>query len=315
MLITLRKRVLHLRTPLVTAHGSTTERHVIEISVRDGTFCGYGEAAPLPGFGLESFQDAEAGLQNWVRDPEQLPASPAALSGAVTALEYLELQKEGICLPAASIAVQALVGASEASDVEAQVARAVASGYSAVKLKVATTKTSVDIDRIQVAAAVTNGETLLRLDANGGWSSDEALKVLTAVSDTEIELIEEPTRDPSEWREIGTRTGLKVGADEQLTDRLQIDRILELEAAQTFVLKPSVLGGPESTRQLASRAQDHNVRVLISSLLEGPIGLRTARDLAIELAPQEIHGLGTAALFIEDLPEDVSPVNGRIFRR
>lgn len=315
MLITLRKRVLHLRSPLVTAHGSTTERHVIEISVRDGTFCGYGEAAPLPGFGLESFQDAEAGLQNWVRDPEQLPASPAALSGAVTALEYLELQKEGICLPAASIAVQALVGASEASDVEAQVARAVASGYSAVKLKVATTKTSVDIDRIQVAAAVTNGETLLRLDANGGWSSDEALKVLTAVSDTEIELIEEPTRDPSEWREIGTRTGLKVGADEQLTDRLQIDRILELEAAQTFVLKPSVLGGPESTRQLASRAQDHNVRVLISSLLEGPIGLRTARDLAIELAPQEIHGLGTAALFIEDLPEDVSPVNGRIFRR
>jgi o-succinylbenzoate synthase len=207
------------------------------------------------------------------------------------------------------------VGASEASDVEAQVARAVASGYSAVKLKVATTKTSADIDRIQVAAAVTNGETLLRLDANGGWSSDEALKVLTAVSDTEIELIEEPTRDPSEWREIGTRTGLKVGADEQLTDRLQIDRILELEAAQTFVLKPSVLGGPESTRQLASRAQDHNVRVLISSLLEGPIGLRTARDLAIELAPQEIHGLGTAALFIEDLPEDVSPVNGRIFRR
>jgi o-succinylbenzoate synthase len=315
VLITLRKRVLHLRTPLVTAHGSTTERHVIEISVRDGTFCGYGEAAPLPGFGLESFQEAEAGLQNWVRDPDQLPASPAALSGAVTALEYLELQKEGICLPAASIAVQALVGASEASDVEAQVARAVASGYSAVKLKVATTKTSVDIDRIQVAAAVTNGETLLRLDANGGWSSDEALKVLTAVSDTEIELIEEPTRDPSEWREIGTRTGLKVGADEQLTDRLQIDRILELEAAQTFVLKPSVLGGPESTRQLASRAQDHNVRVLISSLLEGPIGLRTARDLAIELAPQEIHGLGTAALFIEDLPEDVSPVNGRIFRR
>ncbi len=307
--------MLHLRSPLVTAHGSTTERHVIEISVRDGKFCGYGEAAPLPGFGLESFQDAEAALQNWVRDPEQLPASPAALSGAVTALEYLELQKEGTCLPAASIAVQALVGASEASNVEAQVARAIASGYPAVKLKVATTKTSVDIDRIQVAAAVTNGKTLLRLDANGGWSPNEALKVLTAVSDTEIDLIEEPTRDPSEWRQISTQTGLKVGADEQLTDRLQIDRILELEAAQTFVLKPSVLGGPESTRQLASRAQDHNVRVLISSLLEGPIGLRTARDLAIELAPQEIHGLGTAALFIEDLAEDVSPVNGRIFRR
>jgi len=315
VLITLRKRVLHLRSPLVTAHGSTTKRHLIEISVSDGKFCGYGEAAPLPGFGLESFQEAEAALRNWVRDPEQLPASPAALSGAATALEYLELEKGGACLPTASIAVQALVGASEASDVEAQVARAVASGYSAVKLKVAATDTNVDIDRIRVAAAVTNEETLLRLDANGGWSPDEALKVLAAVSDKEIELIEEPTGDPSEWRKISKRTGLKVGADEQLTGRLQIDRILELEAAQTFVLKPSVLGGPQSTRQLASRAQEHNVRVLISSLLDGPIGLRAARDLALELAPQEIHGLGTAALFIEELPEDVTPVNGRIFRR
>ena len=45
-----------------------------------------------------------------------------------------------------------------------------------------------------------------------------------------------------------------------------------------------------------------------------PIALRAARDLALELAPLEIHGLGTAPLFVEDLPSDVQPVNGYLRR-
>ena len=307
--------MLHLRSPLVTAHGSTSERHVIEISVQEGKFYGYGEASPLPGFGLESFQEAETALNNWVQDPEQLPTSPAALSGAATALEYLAFAKRGDSLPPASIAVQALVGASEIFDVETQVAQAIDAGYPAVKLKVAATTIGADIERIRVAAKLTNEKALLRLDANGGWSPNEASQVLSAVADEEIDLVEEPTQDPSDWRAISTRTGLNIGADEHLSGALQIDRILELKAAHTFVLKPSVLGGPGFTRQLASRADEHNIRVLISSFLDGPIALRAARDLALDLAPHEIHGLGTAALFVDELPEDVQPVKGRIFRR
>ena len=315
MHITLQKRVLHLRSPLVTAHCSTTERHVIEISVQEGNFYGYGEASPLPGFGLESFQDAETALSNWAQNPERLPTSPAALSGAATALEYLAFAKRGDSLPPASIAVQALVGASETSDVEAQVIQAIDAGYPAVKLKVAATTIGADIERIRVAAKLTNEKALLRLDANGGWSPYDASQVLSAVANEEIDLVEEPTQDPSGWRAISTRTGVKIGADEHLSGSLQIDHILELEAAHTFVLKPSVLGGPSFTRQLASRAAERNIRVLISSFLDGPIALRAARDLALDLAPHEIHGLGTAALFVDELPEDVRPINGRIFRR
>ena len=315
MHITLKKRVHHLRSPLVTAHGSTTERHVIEISVQEGNFCGYGAASPLPGFGLESFQEAETALNNWAQNPEQLPTSPSALSGAATALEYLTFAKRGDSLPPASIAVQALVGASETSDVEAHVIQAIDAGYPAVKLKVAAAATGVDIERIRVAANLTNEKVLLRLDANGGWSPNEASQVLSAVADEEIDLVEEPTQDPSNWRAISTQTGIEIGADEHLSGSLQIDHILELEAAHTFVLKPSVLGGPSFTRELASRAAEHNIRVLISSFLDGPIALRAARDLALDLAPHEIHGLGTAALFVDELPEDVRPVNGRIFRQ
>ena len=141
------------------------------------------------------------------------------------------------------------MGASAISDVEAQVAQAINAGYPAVKLKVAATNTNTDIERIRVAAKLANEKALLRLDANGGWSNNEASQVLRAVADEQIDLVEEPTQDPSGWRAISTQTGLKIGADEHLSGSFQIDRILELEAAHTFVLKPSVLGGPSFTRR------------------------------------------------------------------
>ncbi|MED5293817.1 MAG: enolase C-terminal domain-like protein, partial [Actinomycetota bacterium] len=155
---------------------------------------------------------------------------------------------------------------------------------------------------------------LLRLDANGGWTKHQALAVLTCVETSRIALVEEPTSDPSDWGKINEETGIRVGADEHLTNRKQIDRLIELEAAQTFVLKPSILGGPPATRDIAALAAKNDIDVVISSFLDGPIALRTARDLALELAPEQIHGLGTAPLFVEDLPEDVQPINGYLHR-
>ena len=58
MQIRLATRTLRLRQPLRTAHGTTTERHSVEIAISDQGLVGHGEAAPLPGFGLESFDDA-----------------------------------------------------------------------------------------------------------------------------------------------------------------------------------------------------------------------------------------------------------------
>ena len=89
MLITLNKRTLQLRSPITTAHGTTTHRKIIEITVQQDGFFGYGESAPLPGFGLETFEETQAALTEWSKNPNSLPTLPAALSGAATALDYL----------------------------------------------------------------------------------------------------------------------------------------------------------------------------------------------------------------------------------
>jgi len=314
MFVTLKTRTLQLRSPVTTAHGKTTQRQIVEIIAQQNEFFGYGESAPLPGFGLETFEETYAALVEWSKSPHVLPTLPAALSGANTALHYLEQAKSHICLPSGSLAVQALISATDTSTLKQQVTDAINDGYRAVKLKVAATDTMTDMQRIEIATNLTDTHTLLRLDANGGWTKQEALEVLTSTNSSRIALVEEPTSDPRDWQEIHQKTGINIGADEQLTDQAQTDRLLDLNAAQTFILKPSILGGPPVTRQIASQAAQNDIDIIVSSFLDGPVALRSARDLALELAPDGIHGLGTAPLFIEDLPSDVQPVNGYLQR-
>ena len=300
---------------MVTAHGTTTDRHIIEITAEEDGFFGYGEAAPLPSFGAETFEETHIALTEWSKNPDSLPDPPVARSGAAAALDYLQQSKLRTPLPPGAVAVQALIGALEISSVERQISDAIDDGYRAVKLKVAATDTASDVERIELAIRLIDSRVLLRLDANGGWTEQQALAVLTRVDASRIALVEEPTSVPSDWGKIKRETGIAVGADEHLTDRQQVDRLIELEAAQTFVLKPSILGGPPATRSIAALAATNDIEIVISSFLDGPIALRTARDLALELAPEQIHGLGTAPLFEDEFPQDVQPVDGHLHRR
>ncbi|MAK24540.1 MAG: hypothetical protein CL414_04895, partial [Acidimicrobiaceae bacterium] len=224
--------------------------------------------------------------------------------------ENLEKASSSTTPTSGKIAVQALIGSAESSSIESEVSRALEQGYLAIKLKVAATDKKTDIARIQRAIQLVGPHSALRLDANGGWSLEDALYVLSAIDSNHVDLVEEPTANPLDWKKVREVTGVKIGADEQLTNELQVHQLLEHAAAQTFVLKPSVIGGPSATRKVAELAQSNDVNVLISSFLDGPIALRSARDLAMELAPNEIHGLGTASLFIDEFPGDVVPTKG-----
>ena len=65
----------------------------------------------------------------------------------------------------------------------------------------------------------------------------------------DVDLVEEPTAN-LRLEKSERRTGVKIGADEQLTDELQVHQLIKYGAAQTFVLKPSVIGGPQPHEKL-----------------------------------------------------------------
>jgi len=319
--ITVAHRRLTLTVPLVTAHGPIVERNLTEVAVSKGHSTGWGEAAPLPGFRLETHEDAVAALQRWAdtgERPEERSA-PSAAAAVATAETTLEAARSGRSLalhlggrPPTNrpLAVQALVGGSDPDDVRRACTVAVAGGHRAIKLKVGATTPDVDIGRIRAARAAIGGDLLLRLDANQGWDLDTAIRVLGAVNDLDIDVVEEPTPDLNDFPEIARRTGLRLGADETLTDADAVTHVLDHEWIDTIVVKPAVLGGPLRTAALIRTALERGRRVVVSSFIDGPIGLRATRDLAIALVPDGVHGIGTATLFDDELPVDVTPIAG-----
>ena len=331
--MTLQEFELPLLRPLLTAHGSIAVRRGIEVRVGSDASVGTGEAAPLPGFGVETYDEALAALQRWAEDPEgEPPREPCAAAAVESALTQLDAEIEGVTLSTLladnpptqrRIATHALVSDLDPEAAAQRAARAAATGHLAVKLKVAAdvhrgsgTNGSTPIPvgeqtaRIAAVRRALPAGVALRLDANGGWDRSTAVKVLRPVSHLDIEFIEEPTPQAADWAQISRTVGIRVAADEHLRDANALDRLIEVGAIEVAVLKPAVLGGPHATYDLARRAAMRGVRSVVSSFICGAAGLRIARDTAVAVDPRGVHGIGTASLFAEPLPEDVTPSGG-----
>ena len=348
MQATLREFELPLARPLLTAHGAITVRRGIEVRVGDDACVGRGEAAPLPGFGVETYDEALAALQRWADDPEgSPPGEPCAAAAVESALTQLDAEIEGVTLATLlagkaptqrRIATHALVSDLDPEVAAQRAARAAAAGHLAVKLKVAahdaerssgargqaSSASGEDGDGTGSAGASIGEQAMriaavrralpagvaLRLDANGGWDRATAVKVLRRVGHLDIEFVEEPTPQPADWAQISRTVGLPVAADEHLRDPAALDRLVEVGAIEVAVLKPAVLGGPHATYDLARRAAMRGVRSVVSTFICGPAGLRIARDTAVAVDPHGVHGIGTASLFADPMPEDVTPAGG-----
>ncbi|GEM_PF-221786 len=302
---------LRLAAPLPTAHGTIDRRLLVLLTVADGEHEGHGEAAPLPGFGLETPAEAEAALRAWASGGPE-PSTPAASAASSCALHELDRARRGDVLPAGRLLVQALVGASDPQDVATACANAARRGHTAVKLKVGAGSPDLDVERVAAASAALPSDVPLRLDANQAWEHATALRILTALDDIALDLVEEPTNDPADWPSIEEATGLVIAADESLSDPDRAAALLTHGGLGAAVLKPAVLGGPVHTIELARQATEAGARTIISSFIDGPVGLRCARDVALTVAPHEVHGIGTADLFETDLPLDVTPIAGAL---
>lgn len=163
-----------------------------------------------------------------------------------------------------------------------------------------------DVARVNaVRAAVAT----VRVDANGGWTLDEAVAaadVLTA--DGPLEYLEQPCATVEELAELRRRIDIPVAADESIRKADDPLRVARAGAADVAVLKVAPLGGVSALLAIASQI---DLPVVISSALDSAVGIGAGLTAAAAL-PELRHacGLGTGGLFVEDVAEPVLPVDG-----
>jgi L-Ala-D/L-Glu epimerase len=321
----LARRTLTLASPMHTAHGEVRERELVlaRIVGPDGT-SGFGEAAPLDSYdgvhadtvqrALESYAPVLAASRGMngaqmvdaCRRVADLPQALAAIDMALWDRAGRRAEKPVAALltdePARSVAVNATLSALDRAGVAEQAATAAREGFGCIKVKVGV---GDDAGRVAAARAAAGPQMALRVDANGAWSVDQAVRSIEALSPAGLELVEEPTHGLHAMRAVRERVAVRVSIDETAAEH----GALGAGVADAVCLKVSRCGGIAGLVAAAMLVRASGAEVYVASTLDGPLGVAAALHAAAALAsrgPMPHCGLATLGLFA-DL-EDPLPV-------
>lgn len=228
------------------------------------------------------------------------------------------------------VTVNATVPAVPAEQVPEVLARF--PGCTTAKVKVAERGQSLADDLARVAAvrealAARTGDgarVRVRVDANGGWSVEDAAAALTALTagrgQGPLQYAEQPCASVAELvalraRLAATGVAVPIAADESIRRASDPLAVVRAGAADVAVLKVPPMGGVRAVLALAEQLRAEGLRrtgtpvpVVLSSALDTAVGLSAglAAAAALPLASGEeqlASGLGTGSLFAVDVAE------------
>nr|WP_206615816.1 o-succinylbenzoate synthase [Rhodococcus xishaensis] len=248
---------------------------------------GWGEFAPFP-----EYDDAEAAA--WLR-----AAIEAAWLGPPTPLRE-------------RVPINATVPAIGPQQVPEILARFPGTRTAKVKVAEKGQTLAEDLARVAAVRALVDN---VRVDANGGWSVDEAVTALDALtSDGPLEYAEQPCATVPELvevrrrlQEVTNRLGrqrVPIAADESIRRAEDPLRVVRAGGADVAVVKVPPLGGMRRLLSLSDDLAGHGVPVVVSSALDTAVGMGAGLAAAAALPGLPYAcGLGTGGLFVADVAE------------
>src|SRR5512139_1887122 len=188
-----------------------------------------------------------------------------------------------------------------------------ASGCRTAKVKVAERgQTDADDEaRVEAVRAALGPGGRLRIDVNGAWDVDHAVRMLKRLHRFDLEYVEQPCATLDELAALRRRVDVPIAADESIRRAEDPLKVRAAGAADIAVLKVQPLGGVRAALRIAEAC---GLPVVVSSAVETSVGL--AAGLALAAALPELPyacGLATLSLLEGDVVADpLVPENGEI---
>lgn len=201
-----------------------------------------------------------------------------------------------------SIRVNATVPAVDAAQVPDVLARF--DGCRTAKVKVAERGQSLadDVARVRAVREALGAEGRIRVDANAGWNVDEAEHAAHALSEFDLEYVEQPCATIDELAEIRRRLrdwSIPVAADESVRKAEDPIAVARAGAADILIVKAQPLGGARRALAIVAEA---GLPAVVSSAIDTSVGLSQGAMLAAALPGLDYDcGLGTASLLAADV--------------
>ncbi|WP_226064032.1 o-succinylbenzoate synthase [Kaistella polysaccharea] len=302
-----------------TSRGVLTTKETFFLEISEDDKKGIGECGIFRGLSYEDIPEYEEMLQ-WLCENinenkkvlrKELLHFPSIWFGYEQAMLNLK-NGEDIYFPSDfsegydSIKINGLIWMGDADFMKQQIEEKLKEGFNCIKLKIGVDwKSEKEIIK-ELRNKFSKDELELRVDANGGFTFEEAKTVLRALSDLDVHSIEQPIKagQHSEMAELCRNTPIPIALDEELIGVLNFDDkkdLLNQIKPQYIILKPSLVGGFSGTDEWISFAESLGIGWWITSALESNVGLNAIAQYTFTKKPKIPQGLGTGGLFTNNL--------------
>ena len=290
------------REPFVTAAGVVPARELALLRLEDDGVVGYGEAAPFEPYDGVPIEAVTEALASGSDGP------PQARAAEEMARLDLEARRAGrpVGEPGAEvIAVNRTLPAGPPDEVAARAAEGVRDGFSCFKVKVGLHD---DAERVAAVREAIGPWPALRVDANGAWTVEEALRAIEELAEHDLQLVEQPCPTIEELAEVRRQLpGIPIAADEPIATAADVRAAAAAEACDAVNVKLAPSGGFDAARATIAAAREHGLEPFLSSTLDGPGGIAAALQLAATERLSLACGLATLELFDAAVARAIPP--------
>jgi len=327
-----KKYILDFKRPSGTSRGVMTEKETWFLILEENDRKGIGECGILRTLSADDRPDYEEKLQ-WVCENihlgkeklwESLLEFPSIQFGVEMAFQSFESENPFVLFPSEftkgekNIPINGLVWMGEPEFMKAQIEEKLAQGCNCIKLKIGAIDFDKELELLRFIRQNYDAKTIeIRVDANGGFTSNEALIKLNQLSEFKLHSIEQPIQknQTDSMSELCKLTPFPIALDEELIgifNYSEKEELLQKIKPQYIILKPSLVGGFRGSSEWIALAEKYNIGWWITSALESNIGLNAIAQwtfLQNNLMPQ---GLGTGGLYTNNFDCPLEVKNGQL---
>jgi o-succinylbenzoate synthase len=287
----------------------------IEVSHRAFPHTGIGECAPLFGLSVETREALDKAITELVAEPAKMlddgfrSVNSALVMAMETALGSLRATVPWMPFMTelhAALPINGLVWMNPADEMEEEAMVKAAAGFTCIKLKIGSLNTEDELRILRkLRAEYPADRMIIRVDANGAFDYDEAMRVLDALAALEVHSIEQPIRQ-GQWQKMGqvvANSLLPIALDEELIglhDSTMRAQMMDEVKPHYLILKPGLHGGFASCEDWIARADASGAGWWATSALESNIGLNAIAQWTQIRHPKMHQGLGTGSLFVRN---------------
>ncbi len=174
-------------------------------------------------------------------------------------------------------------------------------GFQFIKVKLGESKEK-DIERIQLMRAKIGMDTPIRIDANQGWSVNDAIEILKELGQYNIQHCEEPIArwNYMEMKKVKEQSPIPIMADESCLDHNDAKRLIDLGACDMFNIKLGKSSGIFKAKKIIALANAAGMKLQLGGFLESRLAFTAAAHLALT-SDNIIHfDFDTPLMFVED---------------